>query len=75
MHPVCEEEDEVPAMFVAGEKDWVPHQYPGVLDAMKRACMKMGNEDVVFVRDAGHWVQQENPESLLGVLPNFLAEH
>ena len=75
MHPVCEEEDEVPAMFVAGEKDWVPHQYPGVLDAMKRACMKMGNEDVVFIRDAGHWVQQENPEGLLEVLTKFLAKH
>lgn len=63
---------DVPAMFVAGEKDWGPYQYPGGLEAMKKACSKMGGGDVVFVRNAGHWVQQENPDGLLEVMRKFL---
>ena len=31
---------EVAAMFVAAEKDWGPHQYPGGLEAMNNAYTK-----------------------------------
>lgn len=66
---------EVPAMFVAGEKDWGPCQYPGGLEAMRNACPHMEEKDIVFVRDAGHWVQQENPEELVEVLKEFLERN
>ncbi|KAL5499022.1 hypothetical protein ACEPAH_1540 [Sanghuangporus vaninii] len=65
---------EVPALFVAGDKDWGPYQYPGAFDKMRSLCplMRPGNDGITFIKDAGHWVQQENPEDLLVVLKAFL---
>ena len=63
----------VPSCFIAGAKDWGIHQVPGVLEAMQtEACSRMTSCDLVA--NAGHWVQQEQPEAVVGLLFNFLSE-
>lgn len=61
---------DVPAVFVAGRRDWGMHQVPGALERMRAVCPRMGAP--VVVEGAGHWVQQERPgavvEAVLGLL-------
>ena len=58
---------EVPALFMAGRRDWGMHQVPGALERMLEACPRMG--EPVVVEGAGHWVQQEQPGAVVaGVL-------
>jgi pimeloyl-ACP methyl ester carboxylesterase len=61
---------EVPAMFVGGAKDWGVYQMPGALDKMKHVCTQFAG--TVLVEGAGHWVQQESPDAVLGALHDFL---
>ena len=64
---------QVPAMFVAGRQDWGIYQRPGAIDRMKEeVCTSMDN--MHLVDNAGHWVQQEQPEAVLKHLLSFLAE-
>jgi len=64
---------QVPAMFVAGRQDWGIYQKPGAIDRMKEeVCTSMDN--MHLVDNAGHWVQQEQPEAVLEHLSSFLAE-
>ncbi|KAG6875681.1 hypothetical protein C0992_002844 [Termitomyces sp. T32_za158] len=63
---------DVPAMFVAGRKDWGVHQLPGAFERMREVCTRMRGEDVVLVEGAGHWVQQENPRAVVECLIGFL---
>ena len=64
---------QVPAMFVAGRQDWGIYQRPGAIDRMKEeVCTSMDN--MHLVDNAGHWVQQEQPEAVLEHLSSFLAE-
>jgi pimeloyl-ACP methyl ester carboxylesterase len=61
----------VPAMFVAGEKDWGVYQSPGALTAMETtACARF--EGTHLLPDAGHWVTQEQPASVSELLIAFL---
>ena len=62
---------DVPAMFVAGARDWGVYQKHGELDVMRtRACTRfVGTE---LVEGAGHWVQQERPEAVIAHLLHFL---
>ena len=61
----------VPAMFVAGEKDWGVYQSPGALTAMETtACARF--EGTHLLPDAGHWVTQEQPASVSELLITFL---
>jgi len=61
----------VPACFIAGASDWGIHQKPGTLDAMQtKACARF--EGLHLVPDAGHWVQQEQPEAVAHLLVQFL---
>lgn len=63
---------ELPACFVAGERDWGNHQTAGALDAMRgRAFTRM--EHVHLVPGAGHWVQQEAPGEVCRLLLAFLG--
>ena len=62
---------EVPALFIAGRSDWGTYQVPGAFEAMQagacpllRACR--------LVEGAGHWVQQEQPGVVNGLLLDFL---
>jgi pimeloyl-ACP methyl ester carboxylesterase len=67
---------EVPAMFLAGQKDWGVYQLPGAVEIMKaQACEKMAEEDFVLIQGAGHWVQQEAPEAVVEHLLRFLRKH
>lgn len=66
---------EMPAMFLAGRKDWGPHQSPGSLERLpKEVCLNMADEDVVLVEGAGHWVQQERPEEVVKNISRFLKK-
>lgn len=63
---------DVPALFIAGKSDWGPQQVPGSLDLMQRkACTRMLG--CHLVDGAGHWVQQEQPETVCELLLRFLG--
>ncbi|PFH49563.1 hypothetical protein AMATHDRAFT_76122 [Amanita thiersii Skay4041] len=65
----------VPAMFIAGEKDWGTWQMPGAADTMKNVtCENMADEDFVIIPQAGHWVQQEKPDQVAQHLRRFLRK-
>lgn len=62
---------DVPSMFIGGSRDWGVHQTPGAFEIMqKTACTRM--EAVHLIDGAGHWVQQEQPEAVRGLLLQFL---
>ncbi len=63
---------EVPACFIAGKSDWGVYQRPGSLEDMRdQACAQyLGTH---LVEGAGHWVQQEQPEAVVGLLREFFA--
>jgi pimeloyl-ACP methyl ester carboxylesterase len=63
---------EVPACFIAGRKDWGVYQTPGTLQRMEtQACARyLGTH---LLQGAGHWVQQEQPETSTRLLLEFLA--
>ncbi|WP_197041851.1 alpha/beta hydrolase [Sandarakinorhabdus oryzae] len=63
---------EVPAVFIAGARDWGIHQAPGGLEAMARLCRSFAG--VRLIDGAGHWVQQERPEAVLAELTGFLGQ-
>ncbi len=66
---------EVPAMYLAGKKDWGIYQFPGALDKMRReVCARMDDEDVVLVAGAGHWVQQEQAGEVVKQITRFLEK-
>ncbi|KAI1784552.1 alpha/beta-hydrolase [Ganoderma leucocontextum] len=66
---------EVPAMYLAGKKDWGVYQLPGTLDNLrKKVCAKMEDEDVVLVEGAGHWMQQEQAEEVVKQIKRFLEK-
>ena len=64
---------EVPACFIAGRSDWGTYQSPGALEAMTVACASFAGP--YFIEEAGHWVQQEQPQRLDATLGQFLALH
>lgn len=62
---------DVPAMFVAGERDWGTYQAPGALERMASdICTQYRGTHLV--EGAGHWVQQERPEQVNALLARFL---
>ena len=61
---------EVPCLFIAGKKDWGPYQEPGVIENMANCCTDF--KGVTLIGEAGHWVQQEQPEDTLQVLLQFI---
>ena len=67
----------MPSCFISGKQDWGTYQRPGVYEAMQqRACVRMLG--CHLVDGAGHWVQQEQPGRVTGLLLDFLkraAEH
>ena len=64
---------EVPSCFISGKQDWGTHQHPGVYEAMQKStCTRMLS--VHLVDDAGHWVQQEQPEQVSHLLLEFLQK-
>jgi pimeloyl-ACP methyl ester carboxylesterase len=63
---------DVPAIFIAGASDWGPFQKPGLLEKMRaETCTRLLG--CHFIKGAGHWVQQEQPEETVRLLLDFLA--
>jgi pimeloyl-ACP methyl ester carboxylesterase len=63
---------EVPAAFIAGRSDWGVHQKPGDFERMQSgACVRL--EAVHLIEGAGHWVQQEQAETVARLLVDFLT--
>jgi pimeloyl-ACP methyl ester carboxylesterase len=74
MHTFSGRAIDVPAQFVAGKSDWGVYQTPGTVDRMRTsACTHMVGFHLVD--GAGHWVQQEQPEQVSGLLVQFLREY
>jgi pimeloyl-ACP methyl ester carboxylesterase len=60
-----------PALFIAGAEDVVLKMIPAdAIDSMRRRVP--GLREVVLVPDAGHFVQQEQPEAVNAALLRFL---
>lgn len=63
---------DVPSCFIAGASDWGVHQSPGAFARMQgTGCTAMRR--CWLVEGAGHWVQQEQPEAVVGRLEAFLG--
>lgn len=64
---------DVPACFIAGKSDWGPYQKPGDLEKMQTSALtKM--RGCHLLEGAGHWVQQEQPQSVSRLLIAFLSD-
>ena len=64
---------DVPSQFIAGKSDWGVYQTPGAADKMRQsACTRMVGFHLLD--GAGHWVQQEQPESVSALLVQFLRD-
>jgi pimeloyl-ACP methyl ester carboxylesterase len=62
---------DVPSCFIAGKSDWGVYQKPGDFERMQAsACTRMLG--CHLVEGAGHWVQQERPETVTRLLLDFL---
>ncbi len=66
----------VPTVFVAGKSDWGTYQEPGAVEAMEQGkSVKQGMyKRTVLVDGAGHWVNQEQPESCVKEITKLLNE-
>ena len=63
----------IPSLFIAGKSDWGPLQNPGALKFMEEeVCMNFYGTN--FVNDAGHWVQQEQPNVVSDRVLSFLNQ-
>jgi pimeloyl-ACP methyl ester carboxylesterase len=63
---------DLPAGFIAGDKDWGVYQTPGALENMQQhAFTRMA--DIHLVPGAGHWVQQEQPRATSRLILDFLT--
>ncbi len=60
----------IPSLFIAGEADWGPYQKPGELEKMESSFFK-NFYGIKKIKNAGHWVQQENPEDCKKEILNF----
>ena len=61
---------DVPAAFIGGASDWGVYQSPGAIDRMPQACTQLLGQHLLD--GAGHWVQQEQPETVAELLLSFL---
>jgi pimeloyl-ACP methyl ester carboxylesterase len=62
---------DVPAGFIAGKSDWGVYQTPDALERMQSiACTQWRGTHLI--ENAGHWVQQEQPEEATRLLLEFL---
>ena len=60
-----------PALFVGADRDVIFGQTPESVLATRRWVP--GLREPVWIKDCGHWIQQEEPEQLNRVLLDFLA--
>ena len=62
---------DVPASFMGGKSDWGVYQNPGALERLETK-VTTNYKGTHLVDGAGHWVQQEQPRALGGLLLDFL---
>jgi len=62
----------IPACYITGAADWGMYQKPGELERMERAHRRWMGTHVVL--NAGHWVQQEQPEETARLLLDFFRQ-
>jgi pimeloyl-ACP methyl ester carboxylesterase len=61
-----------PSLFIAGDKDWGVYQKPGEFELMQnQACTDI--RGCHLVKGAGHWVQQEQPNSVVHHILSFIS--
>ena len=62
---------DVPSLFIAGASDWGIFQSPGTIERMQASvCTDL--RGCHLLEGAGHWVQQEKPDDVIGILLTFL---
>jgi pimeloyl-ACP methyl ester carboxylesterase len=62
---------DVPSLFIGGKSDWGVFQNPGTFERMQStACTQMHGAHLID--GAGHWLEQEQPEQVSGLLIQFL---
>lgn len=59
------------SIFLAGQKDGVIDMYRDAYDCLETTMPNLKGK--VLIPDAGHWVQQEQPEAVTGRLLDFCA--
>jgi len=63
----------VPATFIGGSQDWGIYQTPDALETMAdRVCLDFRGQHLID--GAGHWVQQEKPDEVAGLLQRFMSQ-
>ncbi|KAF2439226.1 alpha/beta-hydrolase [Karstenula rhodostoma CBS 690.94] len=62
---------ECPCVFISGAKDWGNYQEPGALEGFPETCVQF--RGVRIIEGAGHWPQQEQPETVVGEILGFLG--
>jgi pimeloyl-ACP methyl ester carboxylesterase len=65
---------DVPSTFISGKSDWGVYQNPGALDRLEKTVTTK-YQGTHLVEGAGHWVQQEQPESFSRLVLEFLARN
>ncbi len=64
---------DVPALFIAGNRDWGIHQRPGEFESMQgEGCTRF--HGARLIDGAGHWVQQEQSEAVVAAVLGFIDE-
>ena len=62
---------DVPSLFIGGKSDWGVFQAPGAFERMQStACTQMRGAHLID--GAGHWLEQEQPEQVSGLIIQFL---
>ena len=62
----------MPGVFIGGKADWGVFQSPGAFESAPASFSDW--RGAWLVDGAGHWLPQEQPEVLNGLLLRFLAE-
>jgi pimeloyl-ACP methyl ester carboxylesterase len=62
---------ECPSTFISGAQDWGNYQQPGAIEAYPESCSDF--RGIKFIKGAGHWPQQEQPERVVEEILGFLS--
>ena len=63
----------IPSIFISGSADWGMYQKPGDLEKMENVFLK-NYYGRFIIKQAGHWVQQEQPNKTFDLFLKFLKK-